>query len=535
MTLIAWPHPTIILLGALLSTFGASLQSLVGAPRLLQAIAKDSLIPFLDKFQNVNSRNEPVNAILISLLIAEFAILIGNLDFIAPVLTMFFLMCYMFINLACTVQSLLKTPSWRPRFKYFHWSISLMGIILCLLVMFLSSYVYAICAMLLAATIYKYIEYHGAEKEWGDGITGLALSAARYSLLKLEDNSYNIHTKNWRPQLLILVKLKSDSFELKNYKLLTFGSQLKAGKGLTIVSSVIKGSFENKDDVNLSKIAQKSIRVAMDKEKVKGFAQVVVSNNIIDGLSHLIQTSGLGGLKHNTIIIGWPTGWRHSINSEKHNQFVSLIRQIITGQYALIVAKGINQWPDCNDRLGGFIDIWWIVHDGGLLILIAYVLKLHRTWRNCSLRIFTVAQMEDNSIQMKQDLIKFLYHLRIEAIVEVIEMIDNDISAYTYERTLLMEQRTHVLSQLNQQQQQQQQKTQTINENELIPLSENCNLLRVADESNVRRMHTAVKLNESIVTRSHDAKLVIINMPAPAKTPNTNCKLILITINSKLI
>lgn len=202
--------------------------------------------------------------------------------------------------------------------------------------MLLSSFVYTICAMLLALSIYKYIEFNGAEKEWGDGITGLALSAARYSLLKLEDNSISIHTKNWRPQLLVLCKLKSDSFELKQSKLIAFGSQLKAGKGLTIVASVMQGSFENKDDCSLAKVAQKALKDAMDKERVKGFAEVVVARETIDGLSHLIQTAGLGGLKHNTVIIGWPTGWRHSLNQVKHNQFVSIIRQIIAGQYCLL-------------------------------------------------------------------------------------------------------------------------------------------------------------------------------------------------------
>lgn len=54
----------------------------------------------------------------------------------------------------------------------------------------------------------------------------------------------------------------------------------------------------------------------------------------------------------------------------------------------------------------------------------AYVLSQHRTWKSCKLRVFTVAQLEDNSVQMKKDLEKFLYHLRIEASVEVIEMSD---------------------------------------------------------------------------------------------------------------
>lgn len=71
----------------------------------------------------------------------------------------------------------------------------------------------------------------------------------------------------------------------------------------------------------------------------------------------------------------------------------------------------------------GNIDVWWIVHDGGLLMLLPFLLKQHRTWKNCKMRIFTVAQLEDNSIQMKKDLKMFLYHLRIEAEVEVVEMV----------------------------------------------------------------------------------------------------------------
>lgn len=80
----------------------------------------------------------------------------------------------------------------------------------------------------------------------------------------------------------------------------------------------------------------------------------------------------------------------------------------------------------------GNIDVWWIVHDGGLLMLLPFLLKQHRTWKNCKMRIFTVAQMEDNSIQMKKDLKMFLYHLRIEAEVEVVEMVRFIVSNYYY-------------------------------------------------------------------------------------------------------
>jgi len=136
---VAWPHPKVIEIGSLLSTIGAGLQSLTGAPRLLQSIAKDGIIPFLEPVAVVSSRNEPVRALMLTICICQIAVLIGNVDAIAPLLSMFFLMCYMFVNLACALQTLLRTPNWRPRFKYYHWSLSLVGVGLCLAVMFMSS------------------------------------------------------------------------------------------------------------------------------------------------------------------------------------------------------------------------------------------------------------------------------------------------------------------------------------------------------------------------------------------------------------
>nr|CAD7264375.1 unnamed protein product [Timema shepardi] len=282
-----------------------------------------------------------------------------------------------------------------------------------------------------------------AEKEWGDGIRGLALSAARYSLLRLEEGPP--HTKNWRPQILILSKLTPDLVP-KYRKMFAFAAQLKAGKGLTVCGAVIPGDFTRCSGEAMA--AKQSLRRTMDEEKVKGFVDVLVARNITDGLNHLIQTSGLGGMKPNTVLLGWPYGWRQSEDEKTWQVFLQTVRNVSAARMALLVPKGINFFPDSSEKVVGNIDVWWIVHDGGLLMLLPFLLKQHRTWKNCKMRIFTVAQMEDNSIQMKKDLKMFLYHLRIEAEVEVVEMVDSDISAYTYERTLMMEQRNQMLREL---------------------------------------------------------------------------------------
>ncbi|XP_076580670.1 solute carrier family 12 member 6 isoform X2 [Chaetodon auriga] len=596
---LAWPSPWVIVIGSFFSTCGAGLQSLTGAPRLLQAIAKDNIIPFLRVFGHGKDNGEPTWALLLTALIAELGILIASLDLVAPILTMFFLMCYLFVNLACALQTLLRTPNWRPRFSYYHWTLSFLGMTICLALMFISSWYYAIVAMVIAGMIYKYIEYHGAEKEWGDGIRGLSLSAARYALLRLEEGPP--HTKNWRPQVLVLLKLDEDA-HVKSPRLLTFASQLKAGKGLTIVGTVVSGNFLQSYGEALA--AEQTLKHLMDKERVKGFCQCIVAQKPREGISHMIQSSGLGGMKPNTVVMGWPHAWRQSEDPQAWKTFINTVRVTTAAHLALLVPKNISLFPSNSEPCTeGYIDVWWIVHDGGMLMLLPFLLRQHKVWRKCGMRIFTVAQMEDNSIQMKKDLATFLYHLRIEAEVEVVEMHDSDISAYTYERTLMMEQRSQMLRQMRLSKSDRERegnpgssssrpqtggatRSQRVrwsfddaqlvkDRNSMLRLTsigsdddddtdagerdravsssggggssehhrrvqmtwtkEKTSQYRAThsgcstpegfrdmlsirpDHSNVRRMHTAVKLNEVIVNKSHDARLVLLNMPGPPR------------------
>ncbi|XP_075068796.1 solute carrier family 12 member 7 isoform X3 [Mixophyes fleayi] len=547
---LAWPSPWVIVIGSFFSTCGAGLQSLTGAPRLLQAIARDGIVPFLQVFGHGKANGEPTWALLLTAGICEIGILIASLDSVAPILSMFFLMCYMFVNLACALQTLLRTPNWRPRFKYYHWTLSFVGMSLCLALMFICSWYYALVAMLIAGCIYKYIEYRGAEKEWGDGIRGLSLNAARYALLRVEHGA--THTKNWRPQVLVLLNLDSEQ-NVKHPRLLSLTAQLKAGKGLTIVGSVLQGTFLDKY-VEAQK-GEENIKALMTTEKTKGFCQLVVSSSLRDGMSHLIQSAGLGGMKHNTVLMAWPYSWKQPSNPYSWKNFVDTVRDATTAQQALLVAKNIDSFPTNQERFSeGNIDVWWIVHDGGMLMLLPFLLRQHKVWRKCRMRIFTVAQMDDNSIQMKKDLQMFLYHLRLDAEVEVVEMFENDISAFTYEKTLMMEQRSQMLKQMQLSKNEREREAQLIHDRNTASHSAviakssaaapekvqmtwtkeklNAEKHKIKDlnaanyrdifnmkpnQSNVRRMHTAVKLNEVVVNRSQDAQLVLLNMPGPPK------------------
>uniref|UniRef100_A0A3P8R0K3 Solute carrier family 12 member 6 n=1 Tax=Astatotilapia calliptera TaxID=8154 RepID=A0A3P8R0K3_ASTCA len=551
---LAWPSPWVIVIGSFFSTCGAGLQSLTGAPRLLQAIAKDNIIPFLRVFGHGKANGEPTWALLLTALIAELGVLIASLDMVAPILTI--------LNLQPSFQaSLLILPLVLPKTHSLTLSLSLappppdvcsahlsrslsfLGMTFCLALMFISSWYYAIVAMVIAGMIYKYIEYQGAEKEWGDGIRGLSLSAARYALLRLEEGPP--HTKNWRPQLLVLLKLDEDA-HVKSPRLLTFASQLKAGKGLTIVGTVVPGNYLQSYGEALA--AEQTLKHLMDKERVKGFCQCIVAQKPRDGISHMIQSSGLGGMKPNTVVMGWPHAWRQSEDPQSWKTFINTVRVTTAAHLALLVPKNISLFPSNSEPCTeGYIDVWWIVHDGGMLMLLPFLLRQHKVWRKCSMRIFTVAQMEDNSIQMKKDLLTFTYQLRIDAEVEVVEMHDSDISAYTYERTLMMEQRCQMLRQMRLSKSDRDREAQLVKDrNSMLRLTSigsddeddtdgadtagfsvtlrsaltrsfNASHFSSRDHSNVRRMHTAVKLNEVIVNRSHDARIVLLNMPGPPR------------------
>lgn len=410
---IAWP-PVLVNIGIVLSSVGAGLQSLTGAPRLLAAIANDGAIPFLDSFACPGDRN-PSKAIWLTYAIASVPCLAGNLDYITPLVTLFFLVMYTSVNFSAFLLSFLKSPGFRPTWKYFSWWTALLGTLWCFTLMVLINWYITIIVMFLVVGLFFYIKSNAAEIEWGDSTSGLKFSIIRSTLSSLTSSSIT-HAKNWRPQALIMFKMDKDG-SVNDTDLLNFAGQMKKGRGLGIFIGCIEG-----DPVtDFSCVAAAEVKLAehLRTSNISGFPRVIIAKNQYDAFITAYQTVGIAALKPNTIVTSWNYDWKE--DSEGSAAFVNQLKGAVAAKLAIIIFKQSQEDQRAtvigNDvRLTGTIDVWWVVHDGGVLLLIPYLLTLHKVYSGCKLRVFAVATGSKDSLANVQELTqKFLEKIRIDA------------------------------------------------------------------------------------------------------------------------
>lgn len=202
---IVWPHRIPAYVGIFISSVSQALQCFTVAPRLMQSIAADNLLPLLRPISVLNHKREPARGILVTAILSIALSMIGNLDLIAPLLTMCFLVCYAFMNVSCLMLTLLKSPTWRPagifrkRFRLWYIISSFVGVVASLAVMIIVSVYWTIGVLVLAALLYLYLDWVGAEAEWGSGFAGLRYNFALAALLGLQEKIHN--RINWRPQV----------------------------------------------------------------------------------------------------------------------------------------------------------------------------------------------------------------------------------------------------------------------------------------------------------------------------------------------
>jgi amino acid transporter len=384
--------------GAILSSaFG----SVLGGPRVLQALGSDGLAPkFLSR---LSKKGEPTVATWISGAIALAAVGMGNLNAVAQFVTILFLTLYVIINLSAAIENLVGDPSYRPTINV-PWYISLFGALGAIMVMFLLNPIACIIAACLELVLYFYLRQRSLKKRWGDVRAGLWLSVARFALLKLRTHRFD--PRNWRPHILLFV---GDT--KKRIGLVRLASWFNQNRGVVTACKVIIGDLK-RDDLDIIQ-TQCEMDSDLKENDLVVFSEVDMVRDFENGVIDIAQANGIAGLQSNTVMFGW---------SEKQQRLESQLRimRVLakTGKSCIIARINWRHEPGQQKR----IDLWWggLQNNGDMMLLLAYLLSLNREWKGTRIVINSIVKDNKERETLESSLSNLISETRIDAETRII-------------------------------------------------------------------------------------------------------------------
>lgn len=381
------------------ATLSSALGGILGAPRILQAIARDRIFPkFFGKGQGAN--NEPRNALLLTFAIAEAGILVGELDVIARVVSMFYIAAYGFINLAFALENW-ASPDFRPSFKVPKW-VGIVGFIASFAVMFKLDIVAMVFAILIMFSIYFLLTKKELQVDFGDVWQSVWSSIVRSSLSRVARKG--LEDRNWQPNIILF---SGGTFTRPH--LIEFGTHLVGRKGFLSNFDLVK------TDVDNTIMPRHKQTDTPDNELItKGiFTRKHACSDIHEGIKTIAGTYGFSGIEPNTVMMGWG---RQSENPEKFLNTVNYLK-----------ALDLNVLLMDYDKNAGFgeykqIDIWWRTteQNGNLALVLLKFLWLSDEWRNAKARIIIVNPLNEQQEILYRNTRSIVDNMRIQADIKII-------------------------------------------------------------------------------------------------------------------
>ena len=193
-----------VVAGLLGATFSSALASIVGAPRILQALGDHGVLPRGAWLAERTPKGEPRHALLVTAAIVAGALLLRDLNAIAPVITMFFLITYAMINFVVFVEGQLGLVSFRPTLRVPQF-VPLAGLVGCLLAMFVVNPTFALAAVVVVVAFYGFLLRRQLEAPYGDVRSGLFVALAEWAAKRVGDMPTD-QERAWKPNLLVPVE-----------------------------------------------------------------------------------------------------------------------------------------------------------------------------------------------------------------------------------------------------------------------------------------------------------------------------------------
>ncbi len=384
--------------GAILSSaFG----SVLGGPRVLQALANDGLAP--KRFAKLSNTGQPTTATWVSGAIALAAVALGGLNTIAQFVTILFLTLYVTINLSAAMENIVGDPSYRPTINV-PWYVCLLGAAGAISVMFLISPLACVFAVILELVLYFYLRRRAYQKSWGDVRAGFWMALARFALLKLKRHKPD--PRNWRPHILLF-----SGNPAKRIGLVRLANWFNQNRGVVTACQLVEGDLK-KEKASISELLSE-MDEAIESAGLTAFSEVDVVPDLENGVISITQANGIAGLQSNTVMFGWPK------EPPRLEAMLRIVRATARAGKSAIIAR-LNWAHEPGQRTQ--IDIWWggLQNNGDMMLMLAYLLSLNPEWQDARIVVRSVVDGESERIPMKESLDELMPDLRINADTEVI-------------------------------------------------------------------------------------------------------------------
>lgn len=393
-----------ILLGVWGATLSSAIGSILGAPRVLQALARDGVLPQWLAFLGKGSGHDdaPRLGTFFTLGIVVIAVTVGDLDLIAPVLTMFFLTTYLVLNVSAGLEGFLKSPSFRPLFRV-HWSLSALGALGCLVVMFLINPIATVAAAVIVAVIYLWLQRRELTTTWGDVRRGVWMMLLRTSLFQL---GHHPEPKTWRPNLLVL-----SGSPTRRWGLVKLADSLCHNRGLFTITSILPSDSR---DLPRQQQMEETISHYLRANGVEALVRVLTAPDPFEGAQRLVEIYGLGALVPDTVLLG------DSESMENRDRYCQLISHLHQAERNVVIYR---ENPELDNGQRRQIDVWWgggLRSNGSLMLILADLLRASIDWRKARICLKLVVPDDTAVATTRENLETLIQTVRIDAITQVL-------------------------------------------------------------------------------------------------------------------
>lgn len=374
------PAPWLIDAGVIAATLSSAIASMMGAPRTLQRLAADRLVTRLEPFAvGSGSDNNPRRGTVLSAVIALATVALGDLDVVAPVISMFFLSSYGMINYATYSEARAASTSFRPTFRYFHWRASLAGTVACLGAILAIDPLAGALAGCALVVLYRYFSRNVEQVRWVDSSSGFHASNVRLHLERLGASS--MHTRDFRPCIVAFAPRDPE----RRSRLATVASWVDSGSGFTTVTRIVPG----KGPV-VRKHAQRiglALQTEIAEHPATLYGRAVVAETLDGGVSTALQAHGIGSLHANIAMFSW-YGEDRSSTAETHHTSLAQTAIRFRVNTAIVHAPDASWERIQSGTAPNRIAVWWADDTSGqFLTLLAWMCGRSEQWRNTEITV----------------------------------------------------------------------------------------------------------------------------------------------------